>query len=52
MQDQLGYSDEELQIYAGADSNKVLFHRVGYHDMGVRCCGWGNIVMEIKVEER
>jgi hypothetical protein len=25
---------------------------VGCHDVGVRCGGWGNIVMEIKVEER
>jgi uncharacterized repeat protein (TIGR04076 family) len=45
------YGVNEL-IYAGADPSKVMFHRVGCHDVGVRCGGWGNIVMEIKVEDR
>ena len=45
------YGVNEL-IYAGVDPNQVRFNRVGCHDVGVRCGGWGNIVMEIKVEDR
>ena len=39
-------------FYAGMDPNGVRFKRVGCFDVGVRCGGWGRIVMELKVEER
>jgi hypothetical protein len=45
------YAGNEL-FYAGADPNRMLFKRVGCHDVGVRCGGWGNIVMEFSMEER
>ncbi len=45
------YGVQEL-IYADVDPNKICFNRVGCHDVGVRCGGWGNIVMEVKVEDR
>jgi uncharacterized repeat protein (TIGR04076 family) len=37
---------------AGVDPNKMIFNRAGCWDVGVRCGGWGNIVMEVKVEKR
>jgi uncharacterized repeat protein (TIGR04076 family) len=39
-------------IYAGVDPNEMRFKRFGCFDVGVRCGGWGHIVMELKVEER
>jgi uncharacterized repeat protein (TIGR04076 family) len=39
-------------IYAGADPNKMRFNRFGCSDVGVRCGGWGHIVMEVRVEDR
>ncbi len=39
-------------IYAGVDPNGMRFKRTGCFDTGVRCGGWGHIVMEIKVEDR
>lgn len=39
-------------IYAGVDPNSMRFKRTGCFDTGVRCGGWGRIVMEIKVEDR
>ena len=39
-------------IYAGADPNEMEFNRVGCSDVGLQCGGWGNIVMEIRVEDR
>lgn len=39
-------------IYAGVDPNKMRFNRFGCVDVGVRCGGWGHIVMEVKVEDR
>jgi uncharacterized repeat protein (TIGR04076 family) len=39
-------------LYAGADPNKMRFKRFGCVDVGVRCGGWGHIVMEVKVEDR
>jgi uncharacterized repeat protein (TIGR04076 family) len=38
--------------YAGIDPNKMRFKRFGCVDVGVRCGGWGHIVMEVKVEDR
>lgn len=39
-------------IYAGIDPNNMRFNRFGCVDVGVKCGGWGHIVMEIKVEDR
>jgi uncharacterized repeat protein (TIGR04076 family) len=39
-------------IYAGVDPNKMRFNRYGCTDVGVRCGGWGHIVMEVKVVDR
>ena len=39
-------------MYAGVDPNEMRFNRVGCHDVGVECGGWGRIVMEVKVEDR
>jgi uncharacterized repeat protein (TIGR04076 family) len=38
--------------YAGIDPNQMRFKRFGCVDVGVRCGGWGHIVMEVKVEDR
>ena len=45
------YAGNEL-FYAGVDPNKMRFKRVGCHDVGVRCGGWGNIVMEFSTVDR
>ena len=39
-------------LYAGVDPNKMRFKRFGCPDVGVKCGGWGHIVMEIRVEDR
>ena len=39
-------------MYADQDPNKIVINRVGCPDVGVKCGGWGNIVMEIKVIDR
>ena len=39
-------------MYAGVDPNTMRFKRFGCVDVGVRCGGWGHIVMEVKVEDR
>ena len=39
-------------FYAGVDPNEMRFKRFGCHDVGVRCGGWGHIVVELKVEDR
>ncbi len=38
--------------YAGADPNQLCFKRAGCFDVGVRCGGWGHIVIEAQVIER
>ncbi len=45
------FASNEL-IYAGADPNKMRFKRVGCIDVGVRCGGWGHVVLEIRVEDK
>ncbi len=37
---------------AGVDPNEMIFNRASCWDVGVRCGGWGRIVMEIRVEKR
>jgi uncharacterized repeat protein (TIGR04076 family) len=39
-------------VYAGVDPNELRFNRAGCFDVGMRCGGWGHIIMEIKVKER
>ena len=45
------FASNEL-FYAGVDPNEMRFKRFGCFDVGVKCGGWGNIVMEIRVEDR
>lgn len=39
-------------FYAGIDPNEMRFKRSGCFDVGVKCGGWGHIVMELKIEDR
>ena len=39
-------------FYAGVDPNEMRFKRSSCFDVGVQCGGWGQIVMEISVEDR
>ncbi len=39
-------------VYAGVDPNRMKFNRAGCFDVGVKCGGWGNIVVECRVEDR
>ena len=45
------FTSNEL-LYAGVDPNEMRFKRAGCFDVGVKCGGWGHIVLEIKVEDR
>ncbi len=45
------FASNEL-FYAGVDPNEMRFKRFGCFDVGVKCGSWGNIVMEIRVEDR
>jgi uncharacterized repeat protein (TIGR04076 family) len=38
-------------LMAGVDPNEMRFKRTGCFDVGVKCGGWGRIVMECRVEE-
>ncbi len=46
---QLIFTAQEL-VYAGVDPNEMRLNRVGCYDVGINCGGWGNVVLEIKVE--
>jgi len=39
-------------LYADMDPNTIKFSRAGCIDVGVKCGGWGHIVMELRVEDR
>lgn len=39
-------------IYAGINPNEMRFKRFGCVDVGIKCGGWGHIVMELSVEDR
>ncbi len=39
-------------FYAGVDPNEMRFKRTDCIDVGLQCGGWGNVVMEIRVEDR
>lgn len=45
------FAAQEL-FYAGADPNAMRFKRTSCFDVGVKCGGWGQIVMEITVVDR
>ena len=45
------FTSNEL-FYAGVNPNEMRFKRAGCFDVGVRCGGWGHIVMELRVEDR
>lgn len=45
------FTSNEL-LYAGVDPNEMRFKRASCFDVGVECSGWGQIVMELKVEDR
>jgi len=45
------YAANEL-FYADVDPNKMRFKRFGCTDVGLRCGGWGHIVMECHMENR
>jgi uncharacterized repeat protein (TIGR04076 family) len=39
-------------IYAGVDPNEIRFKRASCFDVGLACGGWGQIVLELRVEDR
>ena len=39
-------------FYAGIDPNEMRFKRGSCFDVGVKCGGWGQVVMEMRVEDR
>ena len=45
------YVTNEL-FYAGVNPQEMRFNRVGCFDVGVRCGGWGRIVLEVRMEDR
>jgi len=49
--DKLIHSTFEL-FYAGTDPNEMRFKRASCFDIGLKCGGWGNVIMELKVVDR
>ena len=45
------FASNEL-FYAGVDPNEMRFRRAACFDVGVRCGGWGRIVLELSVRDR
>jgi uncharacterized repeat protein (TIGR04076 family) len=45
----LVYAVSELH-YAGADPNALRFNRTHCFDVGVKCGGWGRVIMKVRVE--
>jgi uncharacterized repeat protein (TIGR04076 family) len=39
-------------FYAGIDPNQMRFKRFGCPDVGIKCGGWGHVVMEVRMEDR
>jgi uncharacterized repeat protein (TIGR04076 family) len=39
-------------LYAGINPNEMRFKRFGCVDVGIKCGGWGHIIMELSVEDR
>lgn len=45
------YASNEL-FYAGVDPNQMRFKRAACMDVGIRCGGWGRVVLELSAIER
>lgn len=45
------YAANEM-LYAGVDPNEMRFKRASCFDVGLECNGWGQIVLELRVEDR
>jgi hypothetical protein len=45
------YASVEL-FYAGVDPNGMRFHRAACIDVGLKCGGWGRIVMEVSFQDK
>ena len=45
------FASNEL-FYAGVDPNEMRFRRAACFDVGVRCGGWGRIVLELSMKDR
>ena len=49
--ERLIFAAQEL-FYAGIDPNKMRIKRVGCFDIGLKCGGWGKIILELKFEDK
>jgi len=49
--DKLIFAENEL-IYADIEPNNMRFKRSGCFDIGLKCGGWGRIIMEMSVVKR
>jgi len=49
--ERLIFAAQEL-FYAGIDPNEMRIKRVGCFDIGLKCGGWGKIILEIKFEDK
>ncbi|MFX0033491.1 MAG: hypothetical protein ACFE8E_12070 [Candidatus Hodarchaeota archaeon] len=49
--ERLIFAAQEL-FYAGIDPNEMRIKRVGCFDIGLKCGGWGKIIVEIKFEDK
>lgn len=45
------YGMHEL-VYAGQDPDSLTFKRFGCPDVGLRCGGWGHVVIEMTIKNR
>ena len=44
--------DRVQEVAALVDPNELRFKRGGCFDVGVRCGGWGNVILEASVMDR
>ncbi|MFX0141984.1 MAG: hypothetical protein ACFFDN_50575 [Candidatus Hodarchaeota archaeon] len=49
--ERLIFAAQEL-FYAGKDPNEMRIKRVGCFDIGLKCGGWGRIILELKFEDK
>ncbi|TXT64313.1 MAG: hypothetical protein BAJALOKI3v1_230044 [Promethearchaeota archaeon] len=49
--DKLIFAANEL-LYAGVNPNDIVFDRASCFDVGLKCGGWGQIIMKISVVDR
>ena len=49
--ERLIFAAQEL-FYAGIDPNEMRIKRVGCFDIGLKCGGWGKIILELKFEDK